>query len=150
MRRRTEQEIPMSSTRKFIHAALLAFTTLNYAPSLAMGQEARGRFTLTHEVHWQSAIVPAGEYRFSFDTSGPSRVLNLSNNKGLGLMVLVPDAEESRAKDMNWLVIQTTPEGSYVSALHLPEFGMTLYFTDPTHAERQTAKAVTTVATPGQ
>ena len=66
----------MTSIRKFAYAALLAFTALNFAPSLASAQEpARGKFTLTHDVHWGNASVPAGDYRFSFDPDGASRML---------------------------------------------------------------------------
>lgn len=144
----------MRSIRKFIYATLLTLTTLNYAPSLASAQEpARGRFTLTHDVHWQNALVPAGEYRFSFDPSGTFRVLNLSNvgRAGTGFMLLVPEAEETKPTDTSRLVIESTPEGSYVSAMQLAEFGMTLYFTVPLHTtERQIAKAGTRAAASGQ
>jgi hypothetical protein len=48
-------------------------------------------------------------------------------------------------------VLETTPSGSYVSAMHLPEFGMTLEFAVPPHAtERQIAKAATTAPALGQ
>jgi hypothetical protein len=53
----------MTLIRKFAYATLLALTALNFAPSLASAQEpARGKFTLTHEVHWGDAKVPAGDY----------------------------------------------------------------------------------------
>ncbi|HZW95416.1 MAG TPA: hypothetical protein VFF64_20870 [Candidatus Eremiobacteraceae bacterium] len=61
----------MKSIRRFVYAALLVLSALNFAPSLASAQDAAGTFTLTHEVHWQSAIVPAGKYRFSTETRGP-------------------------------------------------------------------------------
>src|ERR1700693_4231670 len=73
----------MTSIRKFAYAALLAFTALNFAPSLASAQEpARGHFTLTHEVHWGNAKVPAGDYEFSFDPNGTARMLSLSKLSG--------------------------------------------------------------------
>jgi len=61
----------MKSIRRFVYAALLVLSALNFAPSLASAQDAAGTFTLTHEVHWQSTIVPAGKYRFSTETRGP-------------------------------------------------------------------------------
>ena len=61
----------MTSIRKFAYATLLAFTTLNFAPSLASAQEARGKFTLTHDVYFGSIKVSAGEYEFSFDPDTP-------------------------------------------------------------------------------
>jgi hypothetical protein len=144
----------MTSIRKFAYAMLLAFTVLNYAPSLASAQEpARGKFTLTHEVHWGNAKVPAGDYEFSFDPDTGAHMLSLSKLSGAraGYMLLVPSTEDAKPSDLSRLVLETTPDGSYVSAMQLPEFGMTLLFNVPSHAtEKQIAKAATTAAASGQ
>ncbi len=139
----------MINFRKFAFAALLAVTSLNFAPSLASAQEkAHGNFTLTHEVHWQNAIVPAGDYRFTFDSGGASGMLTLSKLSGArtGFMLMVHDTDESRATDTNRLLLEATSEGSYVSAMHLPEFGITLNFAVPAQAVAiaRTAPAATT------
>src|ERR1022692_4564241 len=60
-----QQEIPMKSIRKFVYAAVLVFSALNFAPSLASAQDEGGTFRLPHEVSWQNVMVPAGDYRFS-------------------------------------------------------------------------------------
>ncbi len=140
----------MSSIRKFVYAAMLAATTLNFAPQLAAAQEpARGHFTLTHDVHWGSAKVPAGDYEFSFDPDSISRVLSLNKLSGArtSFMMLVPSTDSGKPGDTSLLALESTPSGSYVSAMKLPEFGMTLHFTVPSHAtERQIAKATTASA----
>ena len=59
----------MKSIRKFAYATALMLSSLNFAPSLASAQDAAGTFTLTHEVYWQNAIVPSGEYRFTMEAS---------------------------------------------------------------------------------
>ena len=144
----------MKNIRNYVYAAILAASALNLSPSLASAQEAaRGKFTLTHDVHLGNAKLPAGEYRFSFDPDGGSRMLNLSKVSGNAhrVHVLVPDTEEAKPSDRSRLVLESTPEGSYVSAMQLPEFGMTLNFTVPSHpAERQMAKAATTAVAQGQ
>ena len=137
----------MKTIRRFVYATLLAVTTLNLTPTLASAQEAaHGKFTLTHEVHWGGAKLPAGEYEFSFNPDAGFRVLSLSRLTGARAryMVLVPDVDNAKPKDMSRLVLEATPAGSYVSAMQLPEFGMTLYFTVPSHLtekEKQIAKA---------
>jgi hypothetical protein len=137
----------MKTIRKFAFATLLAMTTLNFAPTLASAQEpAHGKFTLTHEVHWGSAKLPAGQYMFSFDPDAGFRVLSLNKLSGIGAsyMVLVRVVDEAKPKDMSRLVLEATPGGSYVSAMQLPEFGMTLYFPVPSHATgKQIARADT-------
>jgi hypothetical protein len=143
----------MTSIRRFAYATLLAFTTLSFAPSLASAQEARGKFTLTHDVHFGSVKVSAGEYEFSFDPDTPSRVLRLSKLNGVraGYLLMVPSTEDAKSSDLSRLLLKATPDGSYVSAMQLPDLGMTLRFTVPSHAsEKQIAKATTTAAATGQ
>jgi len=134
----------MTSLRKFAFAALLAVTALNFAPSLASAQEpARGRFTLTHDVRWENVRVPAGEYEFSYDPDSVAPALNLRkiNGEHTRFILLVPATERSKASESDRLILETTADGSYVKAMHLPEFGVTLDFYIPRSTGRQIAKA---------
>jgi hypothetical protein len=144
----------MKNLRNYVYAAILAASAFNLSPSLASAQEAaRGKFTLTHEVHWGDAKLPAGDYAFSFDPDSGSSMLSLTKLSGsrASYMMLVPDTENAKPSNQNLLVLESTPVGTYVSALQLPEFGMTLHFTVPSHStERQIAKASTTAGAPGQ
>jgi hypothetical protein len=137
----------MKSIRKFVYTAVLVLSALNFAPSLASAQDAAGTFTLTHEVRWQNAIVPAGKYRFTLASSGPSAMLTLSkvNGRGAGFMMLVTDAEASQPSDLSQLVMVSRPSGSFVSTMQLPEFGMTLHFAVPPET-REVAQTVATSA----
>ncbi|HZC22240.1 MAG TPA: hypothetical protein VE866_02795 [Candidatus Binatia bacterium] len=127
----------MTSIRRLAYAAVLAVTTLNYAPSLASAQEpARGHFMLTHEVRWENARVPAGEYEFSYHEGNIAPILSLTRTSGARARfnLLVTMAEESAPGEISRLVLESTPTGSYVSAMQLPEFGMSLHFVVPAHA----------------
>ncbi|HXC43425.1 MAG TPA: hypothetical protein VNY51_07895 [Candidatus Dormibacteraeota bacterium] len=141
----------MKSIRKYVYAAVLTFSALNFAPSLASAQEAAGSFTLDHEVHWQNAIVPAGKYRFTMGTQGPSELLMVRDvsGKGTGFMLLVTNTEVSHPSDVSRLTVVTRPSGSFVSSLQLPEFGMTLHFAVPaeTHEVAKTVATTTLSAT---
>jgi hypothetical protein len=83
----------MKSIRRLGYAAVLTLSALNFAPSLASAQDAAGTFTLPHEVHWQNAVVPAGNYHFTIASSGPSEMLTLRKigGSGAGFMMLVAD-----------------------------------------------------------
>jgi hypothetical protein len=135
----------MKSIRKYVYAAVLIVSALNIAPSLASAQEAAGSFTLDHEVHWQNAIVPAGKYRFTMGSQGPSELLMVRDvsGHGTGFMLLVTDTEVSHHSDVSRLVVVSRPSGSFVSSLQLPEFGMTLHFAVPAET-REVAKTVAT------
>ena len=135
----------MTTIRKFVYAALLAAAAMNFAPSTASAEEpAHGKFKLTHEVHWANAVVPAGEYSFSYDPYETAPVLTLSKLSGTrtGFMLLVPNADPSKGSDSNQIVVETTSDGSYVTALELAECGMTLHFAVPARSVKQIAKAL--------
>lgn len=142
--------IRTASIRKFVYASALALTTLNFAPSLASAQApAKGTFTLTHEVRWQNATVPAGEYRFKYEWDGVAPVLTVSKLSGAptGFLFLIRDTEESTSSGANQLVLESTVAGPYVSAMKLPEFGMTLNFKVPARSiEKEKMAAVATAA----
>jgi hypothetical protein len=141
-----------NTIRRFAYAALLALTALNYAPSLAFGQDtARGKFTLSHDVRWENVNVPAGEYQFSLESDPVARVVTLNelNSTHKSFFLLVHDMEEAKPTDLSRLVLKTALDGSsYVSAMQLPEFGMTLYFLAP--SARTIAAAANTAAAAGQ
>ena len=97
-------------------------------------------------------MVPAGDYEFSYDPYQASPMLTLTKLSGArtGFMLLVPTADASKGADANLLLLETAADGSYVSAMQLPECGMTLHFSVPSHPVKQMAKTITTVASSGQ
>ena len=124
----------MTTIRKFVYAAMLAAATLSIVPSKALAEgPARGEFKLSHEVHWQNAVVPAGEYRFTYEADGGVGVLTLSkiSDPRAGFLFMVTETDETSAAGVSRLELESTPAGSYVSAIALPEFGMTLHFNVP-------------------
>jgi len=142
-----------NSLRKFVYAGLLALTMLNFAPSLASGQEAGGTFTLSHDVRWGSITVPAGEYRFSLESDKVARVLTLTelNPARKSFFLLVGDTDDAKPTDHNQLVLKTAKDGtSYVSAMQLPELGVTLRFATPAPLEKQIARTATPTSALGQ
>jgi hypothetical protein len=139
----------MKSIRRFVYAAALTLSALSFSPSLASAQEAAGTFTLAREVRWQNARVPAGKYRFTIASGGPSEMLTLRNLNGSGasFMLLVIDTENSQPSDLSQLVVVSRPGGSFVSAMQLPEFGITLHFAVPGEP-REAGQTVATTAAP--
>jgi hypothetical protein len=136
----------MKSIRNFAYAAVLTLSALNFAPSLASAQDAAGTFRLTHDVHWQNAVVPAGEYRFTLGADGPAEMLTLRKTSGsaAGFMLLVSDVGVSQPSDLSQLVVVSRAHGSFVSRMQLPEFGLTLHFAVPA----ETREVARTAATP--
>jgi hypothetical protein len=61
-------------------------------------------------------------------------------------MLLVTDVEDSEPSDLSRLVVVARPSGSFVSAMQLPEFGVTLHFAVPA-ATREVASITKPAAT---
>jgi hypothetical protein len=134
----------MKSLRKFASTAVLMLGALSLASSAAAAQTASGSFTLSHNVYWQNAMVPAGTYKFSLEPKGPSGLLTLRNLAGghEGFMILVTNIGPSQPADPDRLVLVSRAGKSFVRTLELPKFEMTLYFAvPPESAEKELALA---------
>ena len=121
---------------KFAYASLLALSSLTLMPALASAQDARGAFTLTHDVRWQNVAVPAGDYKFSVELRGPSEMLMLHkvSGGGSGFMILVNDVDSvapAAASENGKLTLVSESGTRYVSAMELPAIGATLHFAVP-------------------
>src|ERR1700735_4110254 len=114
----------MKSIRKFAYAAVLPLSALNFAPSLASAQDEGGTFKLSHEVSWQEAVVPAGEYRFSLQSMGPSEMLTLTKITGrpASFMFIAKVTESVAGSEAARLVIDSRSGKTFVSAMDLPQF----------------------------
>jgi hypothetical protein len=122
----------MRSIRKFAYAAVLSLSMFTIQPTLAAAEDARGSFTLSHEVHWQNVVLRAGDYSFSLKTSGPPTVLTLRGlNGGTDAMLLVSDIESPKTPEASKLVLVSRDGQSFVSTMELPEYEMTLRFAVP-------------------
>ena len=143
----------MSSVRRLVYATLLVLITLNFAPSPASAQEpASGHFALTHDVRWGNAKVPAGEYRFSFDAGGVGGVLTLTrmSSPRHGYILMVREVEDTKPSDQSRLVLMQSPDGSYVSTMQLPDFGVTLHFASPPVTPEKAIVRTLATSRPGQ
>jgi hypothetical protein len=121
----------MNSFRKLASTAVLTLGALAVFPSLAAAQSVAGSFTLSHEVNWQHAVVPAGTYRFSLESrGGPSQLLTLRKLNGdyRSFIIVANDVSQSKASDLDQLVLVSRSGKSFVSSLELPEFETTLHF----------------------
>jgi hypothetical protein len=132
----------MTKIRKYVYAAVLAFSAINFSPSLAAAQDEGGSFSLPHEVQWQNVAVPAGDYKFSLEQMGPTEVLTIRKVSGtpVSFMLVVNDADElADASGPASLILKEDSGKSYVSSMKLPQFDLILRFTAPQGAVKEVA-----------
>jgi hypothetical protein len=126
----------MKSIRAFAFVFAIALGAL---ANIASAQSARGSFTLSHEVHWQNSVVPAGSYQFSLEPRGPSALLMLrsASSTPAAYMILVSGIGSPKSSDSNRLVMVSRAGKSFVRAMDLPDFDTTLHFTVPESTEKE-------------
>ncbi len=123
----------MRSIRKFAYAAALAATIFCLEPTLVAAEDARGVFTLTHEVHWQKYVLRPGDYSFYVKSVGSAEFLTLRGHNGTGTdaMLMANDVETPKQDRVSQLVLVSRGGQSFVSTMELPGYDMTLHFTVP-------------------
>lgn len=122
----------MKSLRNLAFTAVLSMGALAAVPGSASAQTARGVFKLPHEVTWQGANVPAGEYQFSLDAKGPSQLMTVHQIDGhrASFMLLVNNTA-SAAGNIDRLILVSREGKKYVQSMELPEYGLIMRFTVP-------------------
>ena len=123
----------MRSFRKFAYAAVLGLSMFAVQPTLAAAEDARGSFTLSHEVHWQKVVLRPGNYTFTVRSYGPSDFLMLRRTDGTGpeAMLMAQDVETPKLNEGSRLVLVSRGGQSFVSTLDLPNYDITLRFVVP-------------------
>ena len=102
-------------------------------PTLAAAEDARGVFTLSHEVHWQNSVLGAGDYAFSLKEAGRPTFLMIRGIHGTGTdaMLLVAEVETAKSTGTSKLILVPRRGQSFVSSMELPDYEMVLNFIVP-------------------
>ena len=126
----------MRSLSKFAYAAVLGLSIFTVQPALAAAEDARGVFTLSHEVHWQNSVLRPGDYAFSVRGGGSPTLLMLRglNGTGTNALFMVVNVEMPKPNATSGLVLVSRDGQSFVSAMDLPGYDMTLRFAVPHEA----------------
>jgi hypothetical protein len=115
--------------RMFVIAAFASAAVFASAIPASAQDACQGSFTLTHEVHWQNATLPAGDYTFQMKSvASPSRILLKGPNGYQFISALVAD---QKANEQSMLVIENRGNRSTVSELRLSSIGLTLRYAVP-------------------
>jgi hypothetical protein len=106
----------------------LAAVCASATPAAAQGVY-KGSFILPHEVRWQNATLPAGDYTFELKSLSVPSLITLNGPKGYQLIpALVANEKDS---EQSMLVIETRGSISAVTELHLSGIGRTLRYAAP-------------------
>jgi hypothetical protein len=122
-----------STTVKLLLGILIATCVFTAAANAQPNFE--GKFTLPYEVHWNHAVLPAGEYAIQVDSNGTPAVLrSTSNNKSVftGAPIIA-----NHEKGAACLTVTIRGNERRVRSVNLPQIGMSLVFDPLTKTERE-------------
>ena len=114
------------SWKKFLFIAL---SGLSLQSSIAVAEDARGRFTLAREVRWGTAVLPAGNYSYSVEHHATSTVLLRSLNGGPNAIVLASSSSIVDSTAAPRLLLTQRGQEWVVTSMIIGDNGEVLYFT---------------------
>ena len=115
--------------------AVVVLATCLFAVAVHAQPSLVGKFTLPYEVHWNHAVLPAGEYSIRMDSKGiPAVVRSASGDRAF--YIAVPTIADSKNGGTN-LLITVRGQEHRVRSLNLPEFGISLVYEPLTDFERE-------------
>jgi len=119
----------------FLRGMMFLALAVALAPRSATAQVSEvGKFSLPFEVHWGTAVLPAGAYRFSVGDIGPSDVVHVFKEDGPSASYLIlPHGWDRTAasSERSQLVFERKDGEVYVKELLLGSEGLTLYYGAP-------------------
>lgn len=101
-----------------------------------------GRFTLASEAHWDTTVLPPGDYVYSIavNTSMPV-VMIRSANGNVGAFIAPATVTAAKAEEPNKIVMEKTTAGMVITSLYLKERGQVLHYAVPKAALEVASKA---------
>lgn len=127
-----------NSTRHSAPAKLVLgvlFATCVFTAAANAQPSFEGKFTLPYEVHWNHAVLPAGEYSILVDTGSMPTVVT-STRTGKSALTGAPilaDQEKGAAR----LTVTIQGNERRVRSMNLPQIGKSLVFEPLTATERE-------------
>ena len=131
-----------------VKVLVLVLGAMFVLPTIAHAGEFTGRFTLTSEAHWGTAVLAPGDYDLTLEsTSTPPRVVvRKADGKVAAILISMWNSGISRTKG-NSLKLQTQGGTRFVSAVYLEDAQTELHFMTPKVVVTQEAKSPATTMT---
>jgi hypothetical protein len=111
-----------------IAAFALAAVCISATPASAQAAF-QGSFTLTHEVQWQSAKLPAGSYTFEIRSFSPPATITLKGPNGYQFVTAL--SVDQNAGEDSMLIVENRGNSSAIRELRLAAVGRSMRYAVP-------------------
>ena len=106
---------------------LLGLAGLLFTAGLVRGADFTGKFTLPREVHWGTAVLPAGDYTLSVDHTTSNGIVTIRQGRKNVAMMLSQGVDTTGVAGGSSLLIV----GDRIQSLHLAPAGVTYHYAVP-------------------
>lgn len=96
----------------------------------ASAQNIKGSFTVSHEIRWQNATLPAGDYTFSRGSTARRSALIVTGPNG-SVFELAYVVSESKADGPSVLILERRDGAFYVREMDLTGIGLQFQYNVP-------------------
>jgi hypothetical protein len=94
----------------------------------ALAEEASGKFTLTHEVHWGLVVLAPGDYTYKLEHHSSEMLLVRSVNGKPGFMMMANSVSSMPPGEPDCLKLQKKGDTWFVSSISLSGLEEELHF----------------------
>jgi len=90
----------------------------------------QGSFTLPNEVHWQGAVLPAGEYTFSMESAASPNKMVVRGKDAAAIIVTIATSTGSKSQPSQ-LTIERRGDAYFVSEMYSADLGVQFRYSIP-------------------
>jgi hypothetical protein len=90
----------------------------------------QGSFTLPNEVHWQNAVLPAGEYTFSMESAAVPTKIVIQGKHGAALILTIATSTVPMSQPSQ-LILERRGGSYFVRELYSAKLGVHLLYSVP-------------------
>jgi hypothetical protein len=120
----------MKSLRnRMLAITVFALAAVCASATPASAQVVRGSFTIKHEVRWQNATLPPGDYTFEMKSLALPATITVKGAHGSQFVSAIVANEDASGQSM--LIVENRGGASAIRELHLAAIGRSLRYAVP-------------------
>jgi hypothetical protein len=109
-------------------AVFTILASINFLTVSAAAEDASGRFVLTHEVRWGTAVLPAGEYTYKLEHHSSEWLIVRAASGAPGFMMMVNSISSTAPGKPDSLQLQKVGDAWFVQSMKISGLEEELHF----------------------
>jgi hypothetical protein len=120
----------MKALTRIFAIAAIGFGSICAFVNPASAQNIQGSFTLSHEIRWQSAVLPAGHYTFAMESAAVPCKMIVRGPNGAAFE-LSSSTDRRTTEGPSVLILERRNGNSYVRELYMADRGLHVFYNVP-------------------